>query len=60
MCFQDVASLPSRVSFYTTFLENCVSGKGLGTVTHLRTVVRGRQGNAPCILFFCNKFSFNI
>ena len=38
MCFQDVAFLPSRACFATTFLRNCGRGEILGT-TCLATVV---------------------
>ena len=48
MGYQDVAFLPSRASFSTTFLKNCGRGESLGTTTFLKTVVGGRQGHAPC------------
>ena len=47
MGFQDVAFLPSPVSFSTTCLKNCGGGKNLGTTTCLRTVVGGRQRHTP-------------
>ena len=45
---QDVALLPSRASFSTTFLTNCGRCEGLGINTCLKTVVGGQQGHAPC------------
>ena len=33
MSFQDVAFLPSRVSFFITFLKGCGRGESLGTTT---------------------------
>ena len=47
MGFQDEASLPSRASFSTMFLNNCGGGESLGTTTCLKTVVGGKQGHAP-------------
>ena len=51
MGFQDVAFLPSRASFYTTFLKNCGGGCEVGTVTYNKAVVGGKQGHAPCKMF---------
>ena len=44
----DVAFLPSRASFSTTLAKNCGRGASLGTSTCPKTVVSGKQGNAPC------------
>ena len=43
MSFQDVAFLPFRACFSTTFLEKS-RGESLGTTTCLKTVVDGEQG----------------
>ena len=48
MGFQDVAFLPSRVSFSTIFLKNCGRGECLWTTACLKTVSGGKQGHAPC------------
>ena len=65
MCFQDVAFLPSRASFSTTFPKNCGRGKRLRTTICHRTVVGGKQGHAPCTiplhqqsLFLCQLNSY--
>ena len=39
MDFHDVAFLPSRTSFFTTFLNKCGRGEGLVTATCLKTVL---------------------
>ena len=48
MGFQDVAFLPSRASFFTTFLINCGIDESVRTAACLRTVVGGKHGRAPC------------
>ena len=52
MGFQDVHFLTSSASFYATCLKTCGGGEGLGSSVCLRTVVGGRQGHAPCEIFF--------
>ena len=47
MGFHNVAFLPPRASFSTTFPKHCGRGKGLWTTTYLKTEVGGRQGHAP-------------
>ena len=51
MGFQDVAFLPSRASYSSTFLNNCGRGKSLGNTTCLKTAVGCKQGHAPCKIF---------
>ena len=46
MGFQDVAFLPSRANFSTTFLKKCGRGEYLGTTTCPNTVDEGLQGHA--------------
>ena len=48
MNFMDVALLPSRANFSTTFLKNCGRGEILVSTTYLITVVGDRQRHAPC------------
>ena len=48
MGFQDVAFLPSCVSFTTSFKKNCGRGEGFRTTTCFRIVVEGKQGYASC------------
>ena len=48
ICFQDVAFLPSRASFSTTFLQSCARNECLVTTTCLIALVWGKQGHAPC------------
>ena len=55
MGFQDVAFLPSRTSFSTTFLKNCGRGEGFRTTTCHKTVVGGKQGHAACKLFLIQR-----
>ena len=43
MGLQDAAFKPSRASFYTSLLNNCGSGYGLGTATCHTTVVGSKQ-----------------
>ena len=50
MGFQDVACLTSRANFSTHFEKNCGRGESFGTTTCGKTVVRGRQGHAPCVI----------
>ena len=57
MSFQDVAFLPSRNSFSTTFLKNCGKGESHRTTTCLNTVVGGRHGHAPCKILSLHKAS---
>ena len=47
MGFQDVVSLPSRASFYTTSPKDCVRGENLRITSCPETVVGGKQGHAP-------------
>ena len=47
MGFQDMAFLPSRGRFSTTFLKNCGRGKSLGTTTCLKAVVGVSKGMLP-------------
>ena len=44
MGFQDVAFMPSRDSFSTTFLRECGRREGFRTTKCLKTVVVGKQG----------------
>ena len=55
MCFVDVAFLPPRASFSTTFPKNCGRGGNLGTTTCLKNVVGGKQGHAPCRILLLQK-----
>ena len=45
--FQDVEYLPSRASFFTTFLKNCGRGESLRTTTCLKAVVGVSKGMLP-------------
>ena len=45
---QDVAFLPSRASFSTTFISNCGRGESPGITTCLKIVVGGKQGPVTC------------
>ena len=54
----DVAFLPSKASFSTTFLTNGGRGEGLRTTTCLRTVVRGKQVHAPCKMLLLRQSLF--
>ena len=40
--FEDIAILPSRARFSTTFLKNCVGNDSLGATTCLKSVVGGK------------------
>ena len=57
MVFQDIEFLPSRASFFATFLKNCGRGGSLSTTTCIQIVVGGKQGHtytfAPQSLFLC-------
>ena len=59
MGFQDVAFLPSRATFSTTFIKFCGRVEILLTTTHLKAVDVGMQGHTPCKIpllqqnFFC-------
>ena len=54
----DVAFLPSRASFSTTFLKNCGRGESLRTTTCLEAVVGVSTGMLPVKYFCYNKASF--
>ena len=58
MGFQDVAFLPSRASFSTTFLKSYGRGESLVTTTCLKTVVGGKQGHAPCKILLLQQSLF--
>ena len=60
MGLQDVAFLPSRASFYTTFLKNCGRGEILGTTTCHKTVVGDKPGFLHLKYFCSNKSSFCV
>ena len=47
MVFQDVAALPSRASFSTTFLNDRGRIESLMTTTFHKTFIRGKQGHDP-------------
>ena len=47
MALQDVAFLPNQASAYNKFQKNCSRCENLSIATCLRTVVRGKQGDAP-------------
>ena len=47
----DVAIMPLRPSFSTKFLENCCRDECLRTNTCLKTMVEGKEGHAPCMIF---------
>ena len=57
MTYQDIAFLPSRASFYTTFHKNCDRGESLGITTSYKNEVEGKQGCAPCKLLLLHKAS---
>ena len=58
MSFQDVAFVPFRASFFTTYLKVCGRGESLGTTTCLGTVVWGTQGHAPCKILLLHEAFF--
>ena len=47
MSLETLAFLPSRASFYTTFLKIVVEVKGSG-LPHVLTLWSGKQCHAPC------------
>ena len=51
MGFQDVAFLPSRASFSTTFLRNHGRSESIRTTACLISVGSGNQGYAHCKIF---------
>ena len=53
MVFQDVAFLPSRASFSTTFINNCGRGESLRTTACLKAVVGVSKGMLP-VQYFCS------
>ena len=57
MGFQYVAFLPSRASFFSTFLKNCDGVVSLGTTTYHKTVVGVSKGMLPVKYFRPNKAS---
>ena len=58
MGFKDVAFLPSRGSFSTTFFPKCGDGESLFTTTSLKVVV-GVSKNMLHVKYVCsNKASF--
>ena len=57
MGFRDVALMPPRASFSTTFLKNYGRGESLGTSTCLMTVVGVSKAMLP-VKYFCNPFLF--
>ena len=57
MGYHDMAFLPSRDSFYTTFLKKYLTSQGLGTTTFPKTVVGGKQGYSPCKVISLHKAS---
>ena len=58
MSFQDVAFIPSRASFSTTFLKHCDIGECLGTSTCLKTMVGVSKGMLPERYYRSTKFLF--
>ena len=59
MGFQDIAFLPTRASFSTTFLKNCGRGESLGTTTCPKTVVGVSKGMLP-VKYFCSNKAFFV
>ena len=55
MRFQDVAFLPSRANFSTTFLDNCGRGEMLEITTCSKTVVEGKKRHAPSKIILQNQ-----
>ena len=53
MGFQNIAFLPSRASFPTTFLKNCGRGECLVTITCLKTIVGVSKGVLH-VKYFCS------
>ena len=60
MVSQDVAFLPSRDSFSTTFVKNCGRGESLRTTTCLKTVVRVSKGMLPVKYFLLQQGLFLV
>ena len=60
MGFRDVAFLPSRASFSSTFLTNYDRGESLRTATSLKTVVGVSKGMLPVRYFRSDKASFCV
>ena len=60
MDFWDVSLLPSRATFYTTFLNNCGGGECLRTTAYPRTVVVGKQWHAPCKILLLQQRLFLV
>ena len=58
MGFQDLAFLPSRACFFTTFLTNCGRGESLVTTTCLKTVAGVNKGLLPVKYINSNKATF--
>ena len=59
MGFQDVAFLPFRASYSTTFLLNCRRGESLETITCLKTVVVDSKGMLP-VEYFCSSKALSL
>ena len=57
MSFQDVAFLPSRASFSTTFLKKIVVWVKASGPPRLKNIVEGYQGHAPCKTLLLHKVS---
>ena len=51
MDFQDVALLPYRASFSTTFPKNCGRGESLRTTICPKTVAGSKHGHVPSKMF---------
>ena len=60
MSFQDVAFLPSKASFYTTFVEYCGRCEGLRTTTFSIAVDVGRHGDGLCRVFLVQRSLFFV
>ena len=58
MGFQDVAFLPTKSSFSTTFLKNRGRGESLVTTTCPKTLVKEKQKHAPAKYSCFNKAPF--
>ena len=58
--FQDVAFLPYRASFYTTFIKHCGRGEGLWTTTCLKLWLGVSKGMLPVRYFRFNEASFCV
>ena len=58
--FPDVALLPSRDSFSTTFLRNCGRGESLMITTCPKTAVGGKQGDATCKILLSKENLFLV